>query len=108
MGWGCDLAESVAVLDEVTRTTFQPHVGSAFRAGAIELELVEVSDVGPAGDGRSFSLLFRGPRESPLAQGTVELEHGVLGGVLLFLVPVGADAAGVQYEAVFNRLPPAG
>jgi hypothetical protein len=94
------------VADELTRQTFDPHVGSAFRAGAIELELVEVSSVGRAGDGRSFALLFRGPSASPLGQGTVELEHVALGSVLLFLVPVAADATGLQYEAVFNRLPP--
>ncbi|MGH7748287.1 MAG: DUF6916 family protein, partial [Candidatus Dormibacteria bacterium] len=66
---------------------------------------VEVKDVGDGNRGLNFSLLFRGPRESPLEQGMAELEHPVIGAVAVFIVPVGVDAAGVQYEVVFNRLP---
>jgi hypothetical protein len=49
-----------------------------------------------------FNLHFRGPREMRFAQGMRHLEHPALGGLDIFLVPIGADAAGLLYEAVFN------
>jgi hypothetical protein len=107
-GAGRDLAQSVAVVDDITRATFDPHVGSRFAVSSpspAELELVEVTDIGDGNHGLNFRLLFRGPREAPLDQGMVELDHPEIGTVALFIVPVGADAAGVQYEVVFNRLP---
>jgi hypothetical protein len=108
---GRDLAESVAVADDLRRDTFDPQVGTRFGATSastapVELELVEVSDIGDGNHGLNFRLLFRGPRETPLGQGMVELEHPAIGAVAMFMVPVGADAAGAQYEVVFNRLPP--
>lgn len=75
--------------------------------GGNELELIEVralgSHGGPPGRGRSepFSCLFRGPVESPLAQGTHTLLHPELGRVELFLVPVGPADGGLTYEAIF-------
>jgi hypothetical protein len=101
------------MLDDFTRDTFEPHIGTRFAVTSalsppVELELVQVSAVGTGDGGRSFALLFRGPRESALGQGMVELEHAALGAFALFIVPVGAGAAGLQYEAVFNRLPPPG
>jgi hypothetical protein len=55
----------------------------------------------------SFALVFRGPLEIPLAQNTYHLKHPGLGHLEIFLVPVGKvekDAAGRDYEAVFNRV----
>jgi hypothetical protein len=106
-----DAAQWGVMPDELTRGAFEPHVGTRFRLSrpaAVELELAEVRDLGvAAGDpGRSFVVLFRGPGDAPLAQGTYEVEHDSLGAFALFLVPVGVDERGVQYEAVFNRLPP--
>lgn len=49
-----------------------------------------------------FSLLFLGPEARPLSQQTYRLEHSELGVLDVFLVPVGEDRGGVQYEAVFN------
>ncbi len=50
----------------------------------------------------AFTLLFRGPAEPVLAQQSFQVSHPRLGQFPLFLVPVGADQAGVRYEAVFN------
>jgi hypothetical protein len=97
------------MLDDLTRGTFDPHVGSRFAVTAssppLELELVEVGDAGEGNQGLNFRLLFRGPRDAPLGQGVVQLTHPAIGAVALFIVPVGADAVGLQYEVVFNRLP---
>ncbi len=98
------------MLDDLTRGSFEPQIGTRFAvtsaSPAFELELADVSDVGDGNGGLNFALLFRGPRERALAQGMVELEHPALGAVALFVVPVGVDAEGMQYEVVFNRLPP--
>ncbi|GAA3830705.1 DUF6916 family protein [Nocardioides panacisoli] len=57
---------------------------------------------GPDGTPREqFSVVFLGPSDPLLGQGTQELSHGALGDLALFLVPIGADADGVRYEAVF-------
>ena len=49
-----------------------------------------------------FSLLFRSESPQIIPQGLHQLEHPALGKIALFLVPVGGDAGGVTYEAVFN------
>lgn len=54
-------------------------------------------------DGRpAFSLMFLGKDARVLPQKLYRLEHGVLGGLVIFLVPVGKDARGVRYQATFN------
>jgi hypothetical protein len=45
--------------------------------------------------------MFRGPRQALLPQATVRFRHPRLE-TEIFIVPVGADAAGYWYEAVFN------
>ncbi|MBV8159904.1 MAG: hypothetical protein JO265_03170 [Acidimicrobiia bacterium] len=104
--------------EELTQETFESLVGSRFGVlapgGASvgagqEVELVEVRSFGaapaqPAPTATGFALLFVGPAGAQLPQGTYELAHPELGTVPLFLVPVGLDERGVQYEAVFTRL----
>lgn len=73
--------------------------------GPIEAELVEVNDLGTSGAGglhSPFSIVFRGPLRPVLPQGIRRLEHDGLGGLELFLVPIGPDEAGMRYEAVFG------
>lgn len=87
---------------------FSPHVGQAFVAGAsapaLELELLSVTPAGGCGpDGRQgFTLLFRGPPQPVLPQGIQLLQHPSLVETGIFLVPLGPDALGMQYEAIFN------
>ncbi|HVS40436.1 MAG TPA: hypothetical protein VMS17_33065 [Gemmataceae bacterium] len=92
-----------------TRTVFEVHRGTKFRleeepGSALELELVEVTMMRGASDprGRPFSLLFRGPAAPLLPQRIYAMEHERLGRLEIFIVPIGRDAAGVRYEAVFN------
>jgi hypothetical protein len=54
------------------------------------------------GSRTQFSLVFRGGPDPPLQQRIYCLEHEQLGALDLFLVPLGPDAAGQRYEAVFN------
>ncbi|MGN6258719.1 MAG: DUF6916 family protein [Solirubrobacterales bacterium] len=93
---------------ELTLETFRPAVGEAFRVGGeggarVELLLVEASpqDAGPHAPRPPFSLLFNGPAEPLLAQGTYRFEHGSLGVMEIFIVPLGQDEHGSVYEAFF-------
>ena len=49
-----------------------------------------------------FSLVFLGKDPRVLPQRLYRLEHEELGTLTIFLVPVGKDAEGVLYQAVFN------
>lgn len=49
-----------------------------------------------------FSLFLRGPRDVALSQGVLQLEHPVHGVLEVFITPIGRDADGLRYEAVFN------
>ena len=91
-----------------TIDTFSGHVNTKFLmhygdSKTAELELTSVKDVGSSPRQIQISLLFQGPDNVPIAQGIYTLEHDKLGALDIFLVPIGKDAKGVQYQAIFNR-----
>jgi hypothetical protein len=99
------------MLERLTKETFAEHLGSTFRlhygaAQPLGVELTEARPLGAVSRGpierAPFALLFRGPRQPVLPQQIYPLEHERLGTLEIFLVPVGPDAAGMQYEAVFT------
>jgi hypothetical protein len=105
----------MADLGSLTAASFAEHLATVFRLHAggesLPLELVEVqrashagnpAAVGPAGRREPFNLVFRGPRSPWAPQGIHRLEHDQLGTLDLFLVPLGPDAVGMRYEAVFT------
>ncbi|QND57591.1 DUF6916 family protein [Mesorhizobium huakuii] len=68
----------------------------------VSLELSAVTPIAASPrSGGGFSLMFRGPGETPLPQATYRFA-GKSGVHDIFIVPVAADAAGRLYEAVFN------
>jgi hypothetical protein len=78
------------------------------------LRLIEVKPFSPvsqvadanAADARNerFSLLFSGPLNRTLLQGSYIFEHLGIGRFEMFIVPVGPDSTNPRYyEAVFNR-----
>ena len=69
-----------------------------------DLELTEVSALLRTSKQEAFSITFRGPAAFVLEQRIRRLEHGQMGAFDLFLTPIARDSAGVDYEAVFNRL----
>jgi len=94
-------------LDEVEAATFEPHVGETFALAAepepLALVLESVTTLADRPGGRDpFSLLFRGPADPLLPQAIYRLEHAGLGALEIFIVPVGQDAAGTRYEAIFS------
>ncbi len=97
MSTAASMPEHAATLE-----TFAPRVGETFRTDEIELTLTEASPSGPSGAARpGFALVFRGPDEAPLAQGTYPLENPAVGRLDIFLVPIAPDPDGRRYEAVF-------
>jgi hypothetical protein len=102
---------------------FSRSIGQNFRildaySGTVALELLEVSGTAAAYQKQPscrqetenitsrrepFSLIFRGPMDSPLPQRMYDLHCLSLGTLeRLFLVPIGADDTGRTYEAVFG------
>ena len=96
------------MLDQLTVDDFRPHVGSPFAVGddgqdrLLELTAAKESRAHAGAMRAGFSLLFRGARASMLPQGVHRILHPTLGAMDIFLVPVGPDAQGMQYEAIFN------
>lgn len=90
----------------LTLSRFTPHVHTSFavsEGAGVVLELVEAVALDTrAPNEQQFSLSFRGPAHTVLQQATHTLEHAVIGVLAIFLVPVGRDASGVQYQAIFN------
>ena len=101
----------MGTVESFSVATFLPLVGDPFQlalteSNFIDLTLVEASEPQPRsgeGAGRSpFSIVFRGPLEPVLPQRIYRLRHDTLGSFELFIVPIGPDEAGMQYEAVFG------
>jgi hypothetical protein len=95
-------------LESLTAADFSPFRQDSFRiraapAEAFEVELIEVSEAAGGDSSRSsFSLVFRGGPSPPLPQRIYRVEHDGLGALDIFLVPLGPDAVGQRYEAVFT------
>lgn len=70
----------------------------------VELILIQVSELQVTARLESFSILFRGPPHILLPQRTYQLDHAQMGKIELFIVPVGQNESGYEYQAVFNRL----
>ncbi len=103
------------MLDQFTSETFAPHRHEIFRVSAdsaapLDVSLIEVTELGGGpghmGSGPSgrvpFSLVFRGPTQPVLPQQIYRLAHDGIGEFDLFLVPIGPDAEGMRYEAIFT------
>src|SRR5690242_15009113 len=99
------------MLEAFTLATFAERLGESFRAHPdvgppLTVELIEATDLSggkPPADHRApFSIVFRGPLTPLLPQKIYRLEHDALGAFELFIVPIGPDAHGMRYEAVFG------
>jgi hypothetical protein len=98
---------------QLTLPAFQAAVQTEFQfevtaQHCVPLTLMEArarrSPTGEA-NGESFALLFHGPAAQPLTQRMYPCTHPGFGAFDLFIVPVGRDQNGFQYEAVFNLQP---
>jgi hypothetical protein len=97
------------MLDDLTKETFAPHVGSTFQIRlnpqeTVPVELAEITEF-PDYEGTRrapFSLTFRGAHRFVLPQQIYRVEHEKMEPLEIFLVPIGPDQKGMRYEAVFN------
>jgi len=90
-----------AMFDECVHSEFQIIENAS---SVCVLELVNVIERLKTPTQETFSLLFRGPQTPFVPQGIRRLKHSKLGELDIFLVPVGKEKDGFQYEAVFNKL----
>lgn len=100
-------------IEWLTHEDFEGRIGERFEMRVpdvppLSLELVGVTvhasagGRGPQGQERQqFSLVFRGPATPLMPQSMYPVGHADFEGLELFLVPVGQDAEGTQYQAVF-------
>jgi hypothetical protein len=97
-------------LAKVSATAFEPFLNRPFQmlsdSAQIELQLIRVSQSkhGGAQEGGRipFSIEFKSGPGQPWPQGIYRLANETLGAMELFVVPLGTDANGCYYEAVFN------
>jgi hypothetical protein len=102
-------------LSELTLETAQPLVNTVFQVttegGTVELTLIEVAPFdlprrptrGAQQPKRApFSLFFVGPAEPALKQRMYHFRSDKVEFETLFIVPIGRDAEGTEYEAVFT------
>jgi len=93
----------------LTHEEFSKHVNTKFRirvdeTQAIEAQLTDVSELLTSPRQERFSIVFRTSNEPFLGQGMRRFEHDQMEAFDLFIVPVGRDEQGTNYEAVFNRV----
>ena len=102
--------------DKLRLGQFLPLLGDEVRVGlgsgaTLGLTLTEARDLWRASRGVAtsdvspeyFSLLFSGPVDGPMNQGSYRFEHTVLGALWLFVVPMATDGREQLYEAIINQ-----
>ena len=94
---------------DLQHETFSRHLNSTFRiswgdSDGIEAQLNEVSELQLSSRQERFAIVFRGPREPLLPQGSYRFAHDEMGEFPLFIVPLRQDETATFYEAVFNRI----
>jgi len=96
--------------DLLTQQHFEPLLHQRFTLyvdenTSFEVELIEVQALPKRGAvlaREPFSLIFRGPREFYVPQRIYMLQNETLGKQDIFLVPIGPDAVGHRYQAIFS------
>jgi hypothetical protein len=100
------------MLERLTIDDFAGRLAERFRivvdeTTQLEATLVEAEaneSSAPATDeGRTpFAIVFLGPSSPVLPQRIYRFEHDAMGVFEIFIVPIGRDADGVRYEAIFT------
>lgn len=99
------------MLDTLTLASFEPLVGQTFEAVldadvVVPLTMFQATALKsyeyPGQSRAPFQLRFKGPATHFLQQQIYPLRNPALGAVTIFLVPIGQEADGYVYQAVFN------
>ncbi len=99
------------MLEQLHKESFVECLDQAFHvvegdASGFDLQLTDVTEQIHTARQEAFSLMFRGPLDRFMPQGIHQLRNEKLGELQIFLVPIGRDQGGYEYEAVFNNLMP--
>jgi len=99
-------------LEDFTYEKAREYIGDPFQISfddgvTLDLKLEDVvrlrdKHVDPRFKRDPFAMMFRGPVDRYAHQGTLPIRHERLGKMMIFIVPVAAEPAGVLYEAIFN------
>lgn len=97
------------MLEQIKPTTLTAYVGSQFEVlenlpNPLSITLTNIVEHAKTERQEVFSLFFHGPSDIYLEQRTYRLKHQEFGELEIFLVPVGKDKDGFEYESVFNNL----
>ncbi|HEX2188411.1 MAG TPA: hypothetical protein VHG51_05905 [Longimicrobiaceae bacterium] len=97
------------MLEIFTHENFAGREGEPFLVrqddgSSVETRLASARTWGSGSEGHRvpFTLTFVGPLQPMLEQRIYRMENEALGAFELFLVPVGPNREGMQYEAVFT------
>jgi len=98
------------MLEKLTITDFTPHLNQHFSIHftpevTLSAELIDARAWGevPENQRQPFNLIFRiAQKNGYYPQAIYSLIHPALGELAIFFVPLGPDAEGMRYEAVFN------
>ena len=97
--------------DFQTEADFAKNVNTTFRVELesprpIEVKLIavtrRVTEPNEQAGMERFSVVFYGPADVFLPQNTYRMTHPQMGEFEIFLVPLGPEAEGFRYEAVYN------
>ncbi|MEW7848641.1 hypothetical protein AB2N08_08070 [Massilia aurea] len=85
---------------------FSAQVGTSFTLAdspslALELTAATPLDAQHPHDSQ-FSLILHGPLQPALEQAIYTFTHAQMAALTMFIVPIGRDATGMSYQAVFN------
>ncbi len=97
-------------VEQLKKSDFEAACNSAFMVSTIEqptttfpFTLTTLTTRSAPSGFEQFSLIFAGPPEPLLPQGTYRFMHDDLGELPLFMVPIGRNALNVQYEVCISR-----
>ncbi len=94
--------------EKISHENFSGHLNALFRVEvaetSLELELVEV-EVGKPIDASlrdPFTLIFQGPKDSILAEGSHNLSNDDAGSFELYIIPIVSLGDQQLYQSIFN------
>jgi hypothetical protein len=97
------------MLDTMTKDSWSHYIDEKFQvdtgsSGSFVMKLAAVSGYGQrqGGNREAYSLMFCGPLQPVLPQHIYRVGNESIGEVDIFLVPIGPQADGMGYEAVFT------
>ena len=99
---------SLTMTENISHENFSGHLNALFRVDvaetSLELELVEV-EVGKSIDASQrepFTLIFQGPKDSILAEGTHTVSNDSAGSFDLYTIPIISLGEQQLYQVIFN------